>query len=153
MAIDKDDVDTCRSILARNQKSVWTGLGESQVQWSLIASIVGLIEACADAERELVKYTASQEKLLFYYLDQFFKVDLRYREFETAVFSSIDIDPLLLPAIQRARKDLFKCCLASSKDFHQTSRDKWLATVQHAFQHGDFSTNWWHQLLPNRGAR
>lgn len=103
-AIDKDDVDTCRSILARNQKSVWTGLGESQVQWSLIASIVGLIEACADAERELVKYTASQEKLVFYYLDQFFKVDLRYREFETAVFSTIDIDPQLQPAIQRARK-------------------------------------------------
>ncbi|MEZ6081249.1 MAG: PglZ domain-containing protein [Pirellulaceae bacterium] len=103
-AIDKDDVDLCRHILARNQKSVWTGLGESQVQWSLIASIVGLIEACADAERELAKYTASQEKLVYYYLDQFFKVDLRYREFETAVFSTIDIDPQLQPAIQRARK-------------------------------------------------
>jgi hypothetical protein len=104
VAIDKDDVDTCRSILARNQKSVWTGLGESQVQWSLIASIVGLIEVCADADRELSKYTASQEKLVFYYLNQFFKVDLRYREFETAVFSTIDIDSQLQPAIRRARK-------------------------------------------------
>jgi len=103
-SIDRDDVDECRAILARSTCSVWSGLGESQMQWSIVGSIVSLIEACGDAERELPRYVASQDKLLFFYINQFYKVDLLHREFEHAVFAIFDLDPKLQPAIDQARR-------------------------------------------------
>ncbi len=116
-AIEQEDVDASRAILARNTHSVWMGSGESQMQWSILSSIVNLIEACSDASRELGSHTSSQEKLIFYYVSQFYKVDLRHREFEQAVYANFDFETQLEPAIARARKTYAEIAALVQKAF------------------------------------
>ncbi len=99
-----NDLDAAKSILKRNAGSVWVGRGESQSQWNIVSSIVRLIEKCADCENELGGFTKSQEKLIFFYLDQFSKADQFHREFEHAVGDHFDVDGSITPAIQFARK-------------------------------------------------
>ncbi len=103
-AIQCDDLESAKRILKRNKGSIWIGRGESQSQWNIIASIVQLVEKCSDCQTQLSSYTASQEKLIFFYLNQFYKVDQFHREFEQAVGDHFDIDGSLTPAIKFARK-------------------------------------------------
>ncbi|MEL7499024.1 MAG: PglZ domain-containing protein [Planctomycetota bacterium] len=106
-AIQNDDLDEARAILKRNEGSVWIGRGESQSQWNIIESVVRLVEKCQDCKNELSQYTATQEKLIFFYLDQFYKVDQYHREFEHAVGDHFDISGSLSPAIEFARKTYY----------------------------------------------
>lgn len=106
-AIQASDLDTARSILKRNQGSVWIGRGESQAQWNIVETIVQLVEKCSDCSSQLGHYAANLEKVIFYYVDQFFKVDQFHREFEHAVADHFDIEGSLAPAITHCRKAYF----------------------------------------------
>ena len=99
-----DDLDSAKAILKRNEGSVWVGRGESQSQWNIVASIVRLAEKCSDCENQLAGYAKDQEKLIFFYLDQFSKVDQYHREFEHAAGDHFDVDGSITPAIEFARK-------------------------------------------------
>lgn len=106
-AIQNDDLDEARAVLKRTEGSVWIGRGESQAQWNIIASAVHLVEKCQDCTNELSQYTATQEKLIFFYLEQFYKVDQYHREFEHAVGDYFDTSGALSPAVEFARKTYY----------------------------------------------
>ena len=52
-ALEQDDIDKARAIINRHSKSVWVSRGESNAQWELIRAAVNLVEAAADADRQL----------------------------------------------------------------------------------------------------
>lgn len=103
-SIQSNDLDRVRSILRRNERSVWIGHGESQTQWNIIESVMRLVQKCHDCESQLGKNTGTIDKLVFFYLDQFYKVDQYHREFEQAVGDHFDFSDSLTPAIEFARK-------------------------------------------------
>lgn len=81
----KDDIDVTRNILSRHSKSVWTGKGESQVQWDFLRSALTLTECCQDNERALTDKARSMEELINFYIGQLREVDQRHREFEQSI--------------------------------------------------------------------
>ena len=104
-ALKADDVDTLRAVLGRHQHSVWVGRGENQVQWTLLQSAVNLVEACDDADRQLVDNSKSQESLIDYYTSRLREVDRLQREFEQAVSDHIHPDVAALADVTlQARK-------------------------------------------------
>lgn len=80
-----DNIDETREILSRHAESVWTGKGESQVQWDFLRSSLNLIECCQDNDRALSNKSRSMEELVDFYVSQLREVDQRHREFEQAV--------------------------------------------------------------------
>ena len=102
-ALQRDDPDAVRAIIARHSHSVWIGMGESQAQWGLIEAAARLLESCADYERQLPGHAQSQEKLIDFYLGSLREVDRRQRELEQAVGDHLDADPTIDAVIEQAR--------------------------------------------------
>lgn len=84
-ALQRDNVDRVRQILARHGKSVWVGRGENQAQWQLLQAAASLISACEDAERQLPDYARSQDTLIDFYVGSLREADRLQRELEQAV--------------------------------------------------------------------
>jgi len=84
-ALQRDNVDRVRQILARHGRSVWVGRGENQAQWQLLQAAAGLISACEDAERQLPDYARSQDTLIDFYVGSLREADRLQRELEQAV--------------------------------------------------------------------
>ena len=103
-AVHTNELDQAKEILKNNEGSVWTGRGENQVRWNLVRSVVQLVEKCADCREGAKNYTGSMEDLIFFYADQFHKVDRYHREFEQADGDYIDAEAMLKPAINFARE-------------------------------------------------
>lgn len=82
--LQNDDYDTVRKILKGRVSSVWSSIGESQVQWGLVKSVLELVEACADYERQLPDYSLSMTLLIDFYVASLREVDRIHREFEQA---------------------------------------------------------------------
>ena len=106
-AIKAGDLDRARTLLTRNKGSVWVGLGESQAQWNILKCVVHLVEKCGDCQSGFSAYTKSLDKVIFFYIDQFYKVDQLHRELEHAVGDHVDYDGTLVPAIESARQTYF----------------------------------------------
>ena len=104
MTIKADGLDLAKDLLQRSRGSVWAGRGESQEQWNLVASIIRLVESCGDCAEQFGDFTSSQESLIFFYTRDFFKVDQYHREMEFLVGEVLDLDGVLAPAIEFARK-------------------------------------------------
>lgn len=79
------NTDQARDILSQHAISVWTGKGESQVQWDLLRSALALIESCEDCERMLNDNARTMDNLIDFYITRLREVDQRHREFEQAV--------------------------------------------------------------------
>ena len=105
-ALLADDIDQARTILARHAQSVWTGKGESQVQWDFIRSAVALLECCQDKTRALGEKSRSMEALLDFYTRELREVDQRHREFEQAVsdYAWQDLQGIMTPVQDLVRK-------------------------------------------------
>jgi len=84
-ALQRDNVDRVRQILARHGRSVWVGRGENQAQWQLLQAAAGLISACEDAERQLPDHARSQDTLIDFYVSSLRETDRLQRELEQAV--------------------------------------------------------------------
>ncbi|TGM19320.1 PglZ domain-containing protein [Leptospira selangorensis] len=104
------DLDTTREILNRHSKSVWTGRGESQIQWDFLRSSLMLVQTCQDNERALADRTRSMNGLIDFYVSQYREVDQRHREFEQSVSESLwqDTDGILFPVQEYVRKQYGK---------------------------------------------
>ncbi|HZK55559.1 MAG TPA: PglZ domain-containing protein [Desulfosporosinus sp.] len=83
-SLKKDDHDAVRKILQGRESSVWSSIGESQVQWGLVMAVLELVEACADYERQLPDYTKSMTELIDFYVASLREMDRIHREFEQA---------------------------------------------------------------------
>lgn len=84
-ALQRDQVDRVRQIMARHGTSVWVRRGENQAQWQLLQTAASLIAACEDAERQLPDYARSQDALIDFYVGSHREVDRLQRELEQAV--------------------------------------------------------------------
>lgn len=84
-ALLSDNIDIARTILSRHADSVWTGKGESQVQWDLLRTALALIESCQDCDRIFTENARSMDALIDFYVNQLRVVDQRHREFEQSV--------------------------------------------------------------------
>lgn len=84
-ALKNDQIDEARTILTHHAQSVWSGKGESQIQWDFLQSSLTLIERCTDVEREVVNHTHSLDSIIDFYVTKFREVDKLHREFEQAV--------------------------------------------------------------------
>ncbi len=102
-ALQQDEVDTIRQILANHAESVWVSRGENQAQWQLLQAAVRLVEACADAERQLPDHVRSQETLLDFYTSRLRDVDRLQREFEQAAGDIFDLDDAMQTVLKQAR--------------------------------------------------
>lgn len=104
------EIDTTRDILSRHAESVWSGKGESQVQWDFLRSSLALIECCQDNERVLSDNTRSMETLIDFYVRQLREVDQRHREFEQSVSDYVwqDTEGILKPVQHFVRKQYAK---------------------------------------------
>lgn len=83
--LQNDDPDGVRQILKGRESSVWSNVGESQVQWGLVKSVLELVEACADYERQIFEHSKSMTAIIDFYVSGLREVDRIYREFEQAV--------------------------------------------------------------------
>lgn len=79
------------------------GRGESQAQWEVIRTAVGLIEACEDSGRQLPEHVKSQGTLIDFYTAVLREVDRHHREFEQVAGDLIDLDGVLKSVVARAR--------------------------------------------------
>lgn len=102
-ALNREDTDTVRAILARRERSVWTGKGESQAQWAVIRAALNLVEACADYDRQLPDHAHSQEMLIDFYTGCLREVDRLHREFEQAAGDCIDAWATLEEPVEQVR--------------------------------------------------
>jgi hypothetical protein len=105
-AFEADDLDQVKQILAHHQRSVWTGRGENQGQWDLVAAAVELALSCDDLERQLGDHTRSLDALVAFYVSSAREADRLHREFEQAVSDAEwqDTQGLLQPIKKAARK-------------------------------------------------
>lgn len=97
------DTDATRRMLTRQKNSVWLGMGESQAQWELVRSGLGLVEACEDFERQLPGHSRSQADLLDFYLGSLREADRLHREFEQAASDFLDPHGLMHEVIGQGR--------------------------------------------------
>ena len=106
----EDDIDKTRGILSRHAKSVWSGKGESQVQWDFLCSSLALMECCEDNERVLSDNARSMEALIDFYVGQLRAVDQRHREFEQSVsdYAWQDTEGLMTPVKDLVRNQYGK---------------------------------------------
>lgn len=102
-ALQQDDVDALRQILTGHIGSIWGNRGENQTQWQLLQAAVTLVEACADAERQLPDYVRSQESLSNFYTSRLRDVDRLQREFEQAAGDIFDLDAAMQEVMKQAR--------------------------------------------------
>lgn len=89
-ALERDNLDRLRSILAGREHSVWTGRGENQQQWQLLRAATELLQTCADATGQLFDNSRTQEALLDFYTGSLREADRRQREFEQIAADSFD---------------------------------------------------------------
>lgn len=106
----EDNIDETRVILSRHAESVWTGKGESQVQWDFLRSSLTLIECCQDNARALTDKARSMEELINFYVSQLREVDQRHREFEQSVsdYAWQDAKGIMTPVQDYAQKQYGK---------------------------------------------
>jgi len=99
------NTDRARHILAAHAHSVWTGRGESQVQWDLLRSALDLMDSCGVHERALGDHSQSMDALIDFYVIQLREVDRLHREFEQSVsdYEWQDAQGLMKPLQQQAR--------------------------------------------------
>lgn len=102
-ALLRDNVDSLRQALERHTRSVWVGRGENQIQWQVLQAAARLVEACADAERQLPDYGRSQDRLIDFYLSSLREVDRLQREFEQAVGDYLALSDAMDAVTGRAR--------------------------------------------------
>lgn len=116
-ALQQDDVDTLRQVLTGHTGSIWVSRGENQIQWQLLQAAVTLVEACADAERQLPDYVSSQEALINFYTSRLRDVDRLQREFEQAAGDIFDMDTALQEVMKQARSAYRKLSNAAQTVF------------------------------------
>jgi hypothetical protein len=80
----ENDTDIVREILRGRETSVWSSIGESQVQWGLVKAVLDLVEACADYQRLLPDHSKSLASLIDFYVKSLRQCDRLHREFEQA---------------------------------------------------------------------
>jgi len=101
--LQNGNTDAVRAILGRRKQSVWTGKGESQVQWGLIEAALRLVETCEDCERQLAGHGHGLEMLIDFYTGSLREADRVHREFEQAVVDYIDARATMATVIGLAR--------------------------------------------------
>ncbi len=97
------DTDATRRVLDHRRNSVWLGKGESQAQWDLVRTALGIVEACDDYERLLPDHARSQADLIDFYLGSLREADRLQREFEQAAGDFLDSHGLMAEVITQAR--------------------------------------------------
>lgn len=102
-ALQADDVDMLRQVLANHSTSVWVSRGENETQWQLLQAAVLLIESCADVELLLPDYVSRQETLIDFYTSRLRDVDRLQREFEQAAGDVFDMAAAMMPVLKQAR--------------------------------------------------
>ncbi len=102
-ALQKDQVDTLRQILYAHARSVWGNRGENLAQWQLLQTAVRLVEACADAERQLPDHVRRQDTLIDFYTGRLRGVDRLQREFEQVAGDMFDLDEDMKTVLKQAR--------------------------------------------------
>jgi hypothetical protein len=100
-ALERDNLDRLRGILAGRENSVWTGRGENQQQWQLLRAAAELMQTCADAAGQLPDNSRTPTALLDFYTGSLREADRRQREFEQLAADSFD--GYAAPLIYRAR--------------------------------------------------
>ena len=105
-SLQRDDTDEARLILSRHANSIWTGNGESQVQWNFLRSALALVKVCQDNERILSDHGRSMDNLVDFYVKQLHEVDHLHREFEQSADVCVwqDSQGTMLPLQQQVRK-------------------------------------------------
>jgi len=102
-SILENNSDKARLIIDKHSQSVWVGKGESQAQWGLITSALGLITSCDDLTRDLGKHTNQLSALVDFYLSRLRQADRFQREFEQAVSDYIDNSDIMSGVIDYTR--------------------------------------------------
>lgn len=102
-ALEHGDMDIVRAILERQTNSVWVGKGESQAQWELIRTALGLCESCDDCERQLPDHSHNLESLIDFYIGSLRETDRLQREFEQSVTDIMDTQTELSDIVKKAR--------------------------------------------------
>ncbi len=102
-ALQRDDMDRVRQLLSRHEHSIWRQRGENMEQWQLLEAAAQLIEACEDADRQLLDHARTQDALIDFYVGRLRNVDRLQREFEQAAASYYAPAPQMADVIRRAR--------------------------------------------------
>lgn len=102
-AVQRDNPDAVRDILAQHAQSVWNCEGERQSQWDLVRASARLCQACGDYERQLPDHARSLEGLIGFYLSSLREIDRLHRECEQAAADCVETQAELVPLIEHAR--------------------------------------------------
>ena len=102
-AMQNEEMEGVDRILQRQQKSVWMGRAQSQLQWNLVRAAAELINACDVAENLLPDHIRSQDALIAFYVTHLCKVDRLHREFEQSAADDLDSAASLTDVLTLAR--------------------------------------------------
>lgn len=108
-ALQRDNLDRLRKIVARHENSIWAGRGENQAQWTLLHAAQALIERCDDVRRQLPDHSGAMDSLLAFYVTSAREVDRLHREFELSVGDVILAEDAIESIITQARKAYGAC--------------------------------------------
>lgn len=101
--IKENDFAMTRQMLARHERSVWRGRGETQTLWALVKAALELIETCDDCEERLAENSRSQTALIDFYVGTLRTADRLQREFEQSVSNLVAPSDLMREIIRQAR--------------------------------------------------
>jgi len=115
LALKENNTDKVRTIIKGHMDSVWSGKGESQVQWGLVKAALSLGEVCEDLGRQLPEHTNSMEHLVKFYVAHLREADRLQREFEQSISNYIDAHGEMGEVIESTR-DQYRRLASKAQD-------------------------------------
>lgn len=105
-ALLRDDVDSVRSVLDHQRRSVWAARGESRLKWDLLRTALELGLRCEELEEQLPQHNQDMARLLAFFTASLREADRLHREFEQALadFEWQDTQDAMKPVCQQARQ-------------------------------------------------
>lgn len=108
-ALQRDNMDRLREIMARHERSIWADRGENQAQWTLLQIARDLMEQCDDVARQLPDHSGTMDALVSFYITFAREVDRLQREFEQAT-GDVEADDETIGAITRCARTAYAKC-------------------------------------------
>ncbi len=102
-ALLDSDLDQAISILNDQKQSIWSDLGENQIEWQIVRSAYSVLRECGDRKRDYKEHCHSLNELFDYYIYTFREADKVQREFEQSWADYRNRDEALLSLAKHTR--------------------------------------------------
>lgn len=97
------ELDTSLQILEGQTDSIWSDVGDNQLEWQIVRSAYSVIRECGDREKDFSDHVSSASDLFDYYAHTFREVDRAHRSFEQVWNEYKNLDDNLIRLAEHVR--------------------------------------------------